>query len=331
MRGVGNWAVGVRKPVPGAPRGRSSARARSRSSPSRWTPPCAATAPCACRSSAAWWRWAARWRSASRRSRSPPTRSSSKNPPPVRPSDGEDGAEPHSNGAEALSNGAEAHSNGAEAHGDGAEPRSATAREAHGNGVAAATQRRGSRTPTATSRRATAPAAEKEPEEIPRAVWLGTIVVALVLAIVLFFIVPVGPHQPDQGPARLAGAVLARRGDHPHGAVPRLHVPALAGQRPAARVRVPRGRAQDDLLLRGRTAADRSQRPALLPAAPALRHELPAGGDDRGDLRLRADRPARLVLAGADPHHRRPADRRHLLRADQVRRAQPQPALGAGP
>ena len=32
----------------------------------------------------------------------------------------------------------------------------------------------------------------KQDEEIPRAVWLGTIVVALVLAIVLFFVVPVG-------------------------------------------------------------------------------------------------------------------------------------------
>ncbi len=34
------------------------------------------------------------------------------------------------------------------------------------------------------------------------------------------------------------------------------------------------------------------------PPAPALRHELPARRDDRRDLRLRPDRPARLVLAG---------------------------------
>ena len=40
------------------------------------------------------------------------------------------------------------------------------------------------------------------------------------------------------------------------------------------------------------------QRPALLAPAPALRHELPARRDDRRHLRLRADRPARLVLAG---------------------------------
>jgi len=37
-----------------------------------------------------------------------------------------------------------------------------------------------------------AEAGTKAEEEIPRAVWLGTIVVALVLAIVLFFVVPVG-------------------------------------------------------------------------------------------------------------------------------------------
>ena len=41
-----------------------------------------------------------------------------------------------------------------------------------------------------------------------------------------------------------------------------------------------------------------AERPALQPPAPALRHELPARGDDRRDLRLRADRPAGLVLAG---------------------------------
>src|SRR5271155_1945570 len=33
---------------------------------------------------------------------------------------------------------------------------------------------------------------EQEPEEIPRAVWVGTVVLAVVLAIVLFFLIPVG-------------------------------------------------------------------------------------------------------------------------------------------
>ena len=89
-------------------------------------------------------------------------------------------------------------------------------------------------------------------EEIPRAVWLGTIVVALVLAIVLFFVVPVGITSLIKN--QLGSPVLfwLVEGLHPHGPVPRLHVHALADQRPAAGVRVPRRRAQDDLLLRGR-------------------------------------------------------------------------------
>ena len=61
---------------------------------------------------------------------------------------------------------------------------SATARTP---GTTARGPRATARAPTATARRAA-----QGPEEIPRAVWLGTIVVALVLAIVLFFVVPVG-------------------------------------------------------------------------------------------------------------------------------------------
>ncbi len=36
------------------------------------------------------------------------------------------------------------------------------------------------------------PAEESEPQEIPKAVWFGTVVVALALAVVLFFLIPVG-------------------------------------------------------------------------------------------------------------------------------------------
>ena len=101
-------------------------------------------------------------------------------------------------------------------------------------------------------------------------------------------------HEPDQGPARLVAAVLAGRGRAAHRDLPRLPAAALAPAGPAARVRVPRRRAQGDLLLRGRGRALRPRtRPALLAAAPALRHELPADRDDRGDLRVRPDRAAR--------------------------------------
>ena len=51
--------------------------------------------------------------------------------------------------------------------------------------------------------------------------------------------------------------------------------------------------------------------------------------DDRRDLRVRADRAAGVVLADGHAHPRRARDRGDLLRADQVRRAQPQSRLGA--
>ena len=124
--------------------------------------------------------------------------------------------------------------------------------------------------------------------------------------------------EPDQGRARLVAAVLAGRGRAADGDLHRLHRRDQPPARPAAGVRVPRRRAQDDLLLRGRRPADPRARRDLLAPAPALRHQLPADRDGARDLRLRPDRPARVVLAArlADPRH--PADRRPLLRGDQV-------------
>ena len=61
--------------------------------------------------------------------------------------------------------------------------------------------------------------------------------------------------EPDQGPARLLVPVLAGRGRRAHRDLPRLPAGALAPARPAPRLRVPRRRAQDDLLLRGRPGA----------------------------------------------------------------------------
>ena len=83
----------------------------------------------------------------------------------------------------------------------------------------------------------------------------------------------------------------------PHLDLPDLPVADLAHARPPARVRVPRRRAQDDLLLRGGRAAHAGERPALLALPPALRDQLPAAGDDRGDRRVRAARQARLAVA----------------------------------
>ena len=136
--------------------------------------------------------------------------------------------------------------------------------------------------------------------------------------------------QPDQGPARLGAALLAGRGGPAHRDLHRLHRRDQPPAGPAPRLRVPRRRAQDDLLLRGRRRAGPGAGEALLAPAPALRHQLPADRHGPRDLRLRPDRAARLVLAArlADPRH--PADRRPLLRGDQVGRQEPPQTLGAG-
>ena len=64
---------------------------------------------------------------------------------------------------------------------------------------------------------------EGEKEEIGGWVWGLTIAFSLLLAVGLFFVVPVGLDQPDQGPARLAAPLLAGRGRAAHGDLHRLH------------------------------------------------------------------------------------------------------------
>ena len=51
----------------------------------------------------------------------------------------------------------------------------------------------------------------EEEEPISGWLWVATIVFSLVLAVGLFFVVPVDADEPDQGPARLRRAVLDRR------------------------------------------------------------------------------------------------------------------------
>ncbi len=94
------------------------------------------------------------------------------------------------------------------------------------------------------------PSEEQETaEEIPRGLWAGTVVVAVVFAIVLFFLIPVGLTSlvKDQlGSSVLFWVVegLVRT------AIFLGYLLLLSRVRgPAPRVRVPRRRAQDDLLL----------------------------------------------------------------------------------
>ena len=95
------------------------------------------------------------------------------------------------------------------------------------------------------------------------------------------------PDEPVLGLDPERGRVRGDREADPDLDLPALPVADLADEGPAARVPVPRRRAQDDLLLRGRGAADAGERQGVLALPPALRHELPAAGDDRRHLRLR--------------------------------------------
>ncbi len=155
MRGVGNWAVGVRKPVPGAPEGshlgEGDIEVQSFPLDSAMRRHRVLRLPIIRGVVALGSSMAIGFKALE----------ISANAQLVEEPAGE-GAEHSDNGAQPHSNGAGPHSNGAQPHTNGSGP------QAEGAGGA------------------------KEPEEIPRAVWLGTIVVALVLAIVLFFVVPVG-------------------------------------------------------------------------------------------------------------------------------------------
>ena len=102
-------------------------------------------------------------------------------------------------------------------------------------------------------------------------------------------------HLPRRHPQRVR--LRADREAHPDLDLPGLPLADLADAGPPARLPVPRRRAQDDLLLRGRPAAHAGERAAVLALPPPLRDQLPAAGDDRGHLRLRSAREARLAVA----------------------------------
>ena len=141
---------------------------------------------------------------------------------------------------------------------------------------------------------------------------------------------PVGLTSLIKDQLGSAVPVLARRGHPAHGDLPRLPAAALAPARPAARVRVPRRRAQDDLLLRGRACADaRERRRSFSRLHPRCGTSFLLIVMIVAIFVFAPHRAAGLVAAGPDPHPRRAADRRHLLRDHQVGGAQPQQALGA--
>ena len=198
----------------------------------------------------------------------------------------------------------------------------------------AASSRSASRWPSASRRWASAPtpSCPRTSRRSPAACGPARCVVAILLAVGLFFVDPGRADVADQGRAQLVVPVLARRGHPAHrrsSSATCCCSRACATCAACSSTTAPSTRRSPAT----RPACDLTpgQRAALQPPAPALRHELPAHRHDRRDLRLRPDRPARLVLAGADAHRRRPADRRHLLRAHQVRRQEPPPRAGSAP
>ena len=138
------------------------------------------------------------------------------------------------------------------------------------------------------------------------------------------------PDEPHQGRPAGQPGLRDRREARAHHDLPRLPLAHQPDEGPPARLPVPRRRAQDDLVLRGRARADARERAALHAPAPALRDELPAHRDDRRDRGLRPAGHARLVLALplADP--RDPDRGRPGLRGHQALRPLPPAPVGPG-
>ena len=176
---------------------------------------------------------------------------------------------------------------------------------------------------------ANAQAAEDE-KPIAKATWAFTIVAALALAVGLFFVVPVAADQPDQGLARLLAAVLAGRGLRAHRDLPRLPRRCCRARRTCAALFQYHG-AEHKVI---------SCYEAGLPLTPANAQRFSRLHPRCGTSFLLVvmivaifvfapvGLPAWYILL-RDPDRRRPAGRRPLLRADQVRRPQPRHAPGS--
>ena len=132
------------------------------------------------------------------------------------------------------------------------------------------------------------PDEQGEQKELGGGAWAGTVAFALLFAVGLFFLLPAGLTNlfRDEIPNGVVFVVIEKL---VRITIFLLYLWLISRMRDLrAGVRVPRRRAQDDLLLRGRPAAHARERPAVLPLPSPLRHQLPAVGDDRGHLRVRA-------------------------------------------
>ena len=170
---------------------------------------------------------------------------------------------------------------------------------------------------------------EGEKEEIGGLMWGLTIALSMALAIGLFFVIPVGATSLIKdwlGSALLFWLV--------EGILRTLifigYIVAISRLPDLRRVFEYHGAEHKTISCfeAGDELTPENAQALLAPASP-LRHQLPADRDGAGDLRLRPDRPARVVLAAGLPHPRHPADRGPLLRGDQVGRQEPQQEVGA--
>jgi hypothetical protein len=163
--------------------------------------------------------------------------------------------------------------------------------------------------------------AEGEKQEIGGGTWVGTVIFSVLLAIGLFFLLPVGITSllRDFLPGALVFVLVEK--------VIRISI-FLAYLWLISRMKDLQ-RVFEYLLLRGRARADAGERAALLPLPPALRHELPADRDGGGDRRVRPARHAGLVHPVRLARDRHPARGRHRVRGHQAVRQAPQPPLGA--
>ena len=131
--------------------------------------------------------------------------------------------------------------------------------------------------------------------------WAGAVVGGLALAIGLFFVVPVGLtslFKDKLGSAFLFWVVegVLRT------AIFLGYLWLLSRMRDLRRVFEYHG-AEHKVIscFEAGEPLEPERRPALLAPAPALRHELPADRDDRGHLRLRADRACRPGTCSSPP------------------------------
>ncbi len=171
---------------------------------------------------------------------------------------------------------------------------------------------------------------EDEGVEIGRGSVAIMLLVTAVLAVGLFFLLPlvvatftVGDDHGDLMKYAVEG--LVRVGLF-------LGYLALVARTPdiAPRVPVPRRRAHDDPRARGRRPAPPRGHPQVPDGPPALRHGVPGGGDPAVHHRLRARRQADAARHGRQPDPADPGDRVRGLRAAPPRRPPPLEPRRAG-